>query len=193
MLIPTGYAQVNYFLPTVNWPNVPQVTCGVDVSSWIGTIDEAAEACYTAFAENILDLLTSNTTLSKVRIKYGPNATGPFVEFAGSAEGSSPDTTEPPAIAILVKKNTALGGRQGQGRMFLPGYATAGVDPAGGLATGVAASTTAAFEAWRADHETLLLPLVLLHGVGTSDTTPEPITSFAAQQQVGTQRRRNRG
>ena len=191
MDIPENYGQANLFLPTVNWPNVPEVTIGVSMVSSADPLVDVAQRIYDTFADNILPLLTGNTTLSKVRLKSGPNETGAFVEVAGSETGTSSDPTEPPAVAALIKKNTGHGGRQGSGRMYLPALPDGSVDAAGRLEGTGATVITAAFNDWLSDMATAGTPLVLLHGA-SGGAAPFVIDSFACELQVGTQRRRNR-
>lgn len=193
MLIPTGYAQVNAFLATNTFPRVGQVTYGISLLDWIGTVAEAAEACYDLFAEHPLSMLTSNTTLTKVRVKKGPNLDGPYAEFGGTETGSQTGESCTPQVSFLIRKNTDKGGRQGAGRMFLGPPQDAAISPNGTVIGSGSSVVTGAFEDWLEAHTTADLPLVLLHGVGTSDTSPEIIRSFSCEALVATQRRRLRG
>lgn len=110
----------------------------------------------------------------------------------GTATGESP----PNNTALLVKKNTGLGGRHERGRCFMP---LIGVDESDISNNGmlVAAELTSQQTRWTAFDAALttedLLP-VLLHYPYTGQPTPAPtpITQFAVQRQVATQRRRMR-
>lgn len=192
MLIPVDYAQVNVFMPVSQYPYVPQCTFGVDTREFVGTTTEFAEAIYDIWSTEWAGFLTSNVTFDKVRVKYGPNATGPAEEFGGSASGAVSGESVEPSVAALVTKNTSLGGRQGRGRFYLPGMPESYLNPGGDLtSTGMLQGQSCA-DAWLAAMNTANIPPVLLHGVGTSDTTPEEITSLTLQGRYGSQRRRNR-
>lgn len=192
MLIPVGYAQVNVFMPVNAFPYVPQCTFGIKTNEFLGTPEEMAEATYDTWAAEWDGFLTSNVTFEKVRLKFGPNSTGPAYEYGGSATGAVGGESVEPSIAALVTKSTAIGGRQGRGRFYLPGMPESYLDPGGTLtSTGILQGQSCA-DAWLAAMVALDLQPVLLHSVGTSDTTPEDITALTVQARYGSQRRRNR-
>jgi hypothetical protein len=192
VLIPVGFAQVNYFHSVSTWPYIAQCTVGVKTTEFVGTTTEFAEACYDLWATNILNRMTSDVLLTKVRVKYGPNSTGPAEEFAGTATGLQSGPSTNPAECVLISKNTSLGGRQGRGRFYVPGAPAADLDASGLFDTTYVGNVQAWADAWLADMQAANIDPVLLHGVGTSDTTPEDIVSLTVQQRVATQRRRNR-
>jgi hypothetical protein len=132
-------------------------------------------------------------TLSLARVKVGPTATGPTYEFAGSTTGDISTPGLPSQVTALIKKNTNLGGRQGQGRMFIPGILEADVNSAGFWESGrQAAWQTAADDLFDAIQALGVQP-ALLRSESSPISTPEGITSFTVQPQVATQRRRLRG
>lgn len=192
MQIPVNFAQVNYTLTISTYPFLCETTVGISTSEYAGTGGELVDTVYDVFADNLLNRLTSNVILSKVAVKFGPNSTGTTIEVTGTAAGADGSTTVGPMEALLVTKQTALGGRQGRGRFYLPGASSAKLNPSGLWDASWLVSAQADADAWLADMLSADIPPVLLHSEGSSDTTPEPITSLSVQGRVASQRRRNR-
>jgi hypothetical protein len=119
----------------------------------------------------------------------GPDDTGPSALHSAVEPGAGDSAAAPPNVSVLVRKNTALGGRKGRGRMYIPGVAEADSDGAG-----VMSSVRQA--AWQAQADTFLVAAALggLAGVVLHEdaTTPTPIISLAVDGRVATQRRRLR-
>jgi hypothetical protein len=95
--------------------------------------------------------------------------------------------------ALLIKKVTLSGGREGRGRCYLPGGYLAETDvTAAGIVT---ASVVTAFQAkatqFLDDLETAFLPMVLLHSNPVN--TPDLVTNFTVDNLIATQRNRLRG
>lgn len=131
---------------------------------------------------------SQSVTASSVKVKLGPGDTGPAAQ-RGMIKIGTLGTAGSPAVAVLVQKNTLLGGRKGRGRMFLPGTAEADCDPSGVLA---AANRTQIQTAWNSFLDKMDvegLPLVLLH---SDQTPPSVLESFTVSSTVATQRRRVR-
>lgn len=116
--------------------------------------------------------------------------------FVGSSSGTTTGTLSgdpmPPNCALLVAKNTARGGRQGRGRMFLPPafYGESGFDATGNFIGAGQARI-------QDDLDTLLdaltaqdVSMVLLHT--EAETPPDPVTSLVLSSRIATQRRRLR-
>lgn len=119
-------------------------------------------------------------------------ATGPISgSSTGYMNGGTSLSTAPPNTALLLRKNTARGGRMGKGRCFLPPLwiAENNLDEYGAWA-GSNISTAQAL--WDSALTALLAsdcPPVLLHSDGS---TPNAITSWTLQGTAATQRRRMR-
>lgn len=192
MPIPTGYAQANLIFGNAAAPEGAEVTLGLDISAFGGTITEAGEAVGDAFVAEILPLLTDQVQLQGVLVKYGPDATGPSTLVPYANTGSVTTAGAPPNVAFLIHKETALGGRAGRGRMYLPGVAEAKVSVSGTLEGATKADLDGGFDDFGTALATALLTPVLLHGVGSPVSTPTPITQFTADSKVATQRRRLR-
>lgn len=188
MIIPAGYGQLNFFFVGAPLPFGAQVTMGFK--------NEAAHSAETCASDarqswDIADFdasMATGITFTGVLCKLGPNDVGPSA-FSAASTAATGGTAGAAAPAILVRKNTALGGRHGKGRMYIPGLPESQIDP-GGL---VAATTVTAYQTrvnalLTALNSASMTP-ALLHGDATA---PSLITSMSVQSVVATQRRRQR-
>ena len=188
--IPVGQSQVNLIFGGTGWPHGGQVVFGVqndatDAPDVIGTFVAGL------VTDDLGTRIPEDVTLESILVKNGPNSTGAFaltsVAFPG--EGSGGDVN--PNQAILIRKNTALGGRAGRGRMYWP-VAEDQVITGGTLNS--SPDQVAAMDAAMAD----LLPhleagdhrMMLLH-VGSLPVAT-PVVSLSTQGTTATQRRRLR-
>lgn len=188
MRIPDGYAHVAHFFEGTSVPNGAAVTYGIAVGgSWTPAV--AAETLHGYFATHLMPNLVNAIAVRSTRVKFGPNATGPFGDYTDVVAGSVVGPQCPPNTAYLIEKHTQLGGRQGAGRFYLPGCAEADVAD-GGTVNGTRVDAIVAdLEAWLNQMETNLHAMVLLHN---SSLTPTPVTSLSVDPIVATRRRRLR-
>lgn len=191
MTIPSGSGQVTWVHEVTGASRRAFVTCGVDVTAFGGDATAAATALGLAWATNVMPILSSLVGLIETRVKFGPDDTGPTGVITGITWGGDSRQSGAPNSAALVNKNTAVGGRRGRGRMYIPGVPEAEVDQAGFLSSGWLSNLQAAVDGLQADMVTALLDPVLLHS-GDGAPIPYPITSFTAQGLTATQRRRLR-
>lgn len=192
MIIPAGYAQVNFVFTGSNLPTGAECTLGLEVDGYAGTPQDLAEDCYNAWRDNMLAVQVSTTILSEARIKMGPNDTGANAAFAGTNGGAIGSAAISPNVAVLVSKNTIFGGRAGRGRFFYPGTTESDTQGDGGVdAAYLAAAQTAVDGLWTDLTAVSALPS-LLHGADSPLSVPTPIGSFTVQSRVATQRRRLR-
>lgn len=107
--------------------------------------------------------------------------------------GTVSDACPPSNCSMLITKTTALGGRRYRGRMFIPpAEINEGAVDSVGVVSG---STLTAFAShWDTFYDALVsdncIPHLFHQGAGAP--VPTPITSFTAQSQLATQRRRMR-
>jgi len=150
-------------------------------AKWAGPGFVSAAAFYTS------DYTFQGVDVTMMRASGSEMATEPQ-SIVGSLAGSAP----PVNCAVLVRKSTAMGGRKGRGRMFLPaGLAPEGtVDAAGVLQSGTVTGLQGRLNTFRTTMATEGLPLYLLHD--DPAITPNEITSFGVQSKMATQRRRMR-
>lgn len=190
-VIPSGFAQVNLKFTGTNTPTGAEVTFGVNYLDGLTPL-QVAEAVDGAVGDSsIMSPCASQTALTTISVKFGPNATGPSVDLTTSHTGANGDS-ETPNVTWLIKKSTALGGRAGRGRMYWPGVVEeeTGVDGVI-IPSDVTAFQTAAdlfFDELAAND----VPMVLLHGEGSPISEPTLVTALTVDPRVATQRRRLR-
>lgn len=192
MIIPTGFAQVNFRFTGPGAPTGAEVTCGLNRSGYAGTPSDAATDLYTVWNNSWRQIQTNQVVLSEVLVKFGPNATGPSGTASGSSAGVLTVQGTSPAVSLLVQKTTLSGGRAGRGRCFMPGCSEPDTSSGGAVDS---AYLSAAQGYWDDFHDQLvaldLLP-ALLHGADSPILTPTQIEAFVVQAVVATQRRRQR-
>ena len=192
MTIPAGFAQVNLFFTGASAPNGMQVTCGLDVQSYSADATSAAIDVGDALGASNLDSLTcADINLTRILVKFGPDATGPSGEFAFSGVGTLGEALAP-NTAVLVAKSTADGGRAGRGRLYWPAAEENQVSSAGILSPTPLDDLQDAFATFRTTLIASNLDPVVLHQPGAPIVEPSPITAFTVQALVATQRRRLR-
>jgi hypothetical protein len=136
----------------------------------------------------------TSLTLARVVVKFGPLDTGPTGEATINVTGGAAGDAYAPNAALMVTKSTALGGRRGKGRMFLPPLTENGIQAFGVIDPAQVATIQGRLNTWRdalvADGR---VPH-LLHrhdpALGQTPVPPTPITTFTLQGTVFTQRRR---
>lgn len=190
MIIPVGFAQVNYRFTGGGVPRGAECTLGVDHQAFVGTTADLADAMATLWEDNWLPQQITDISLASVLVKKGPNTTGQSAEVFPGLQGPNALQGTPPQVAILVKKVTALGGREGRGRMYIPGYSEGDVTTAGEITGADLTSLQASADTFLSDAIAADIQPVLLHN---SATAPTEILSFQVDSRVGTQRRRLRG
>lgn len=192
MVIPATYAQANFRFGNEAAPTGAECTLGLNPLDGTDTPLVVATAVGSAFNTHIMPLLSGSLQFLDVLVKFGPDETGPSAEYGLGTFGELSSMSEVPSVAALIQKNTALGGRAGRGRMYVPGVPETLVNSSGQLVAPYDTQLTDAFEAFRAQLLAADIEPVLLHGVSSPITIPTVITSFTASTRVATQRRRLR-
>jgi hypothetical protein len=202
MIIPEGFAQVNAIFSGEGLPTGGEVTLGLGLSDPELTPAIVAEVYGTIFSEHILPNLGTSVVLEEVLCKFGPVEDGPSATFPVGDPGGTASAGASPAVAYLVQKQTALGGRQHRGRWYLPGVVEAEVSNAGVVGSGQVDNLNSDLVAFLADLETANIQGTLLHSnlrdpetgeeIPDSAAEPDPITSMVCQGVAATQRRRQR-
>lgn len=192
MLIPDGYAQANFRYTGASTPLGAEVVMGFDIALANEEGVALADALFDAFGLVIANGFTTSTTITSCLLKYGPNATGPSYEATGSISGTGAGDAVSPNTAVLVSKSTAMGGRQGRGRMYLPGLAESEQGTGGTVSGATVTAIQGNFVDFDAALNALAVVPVLLRSADSPITVPQPITGWTVQSRVATQRRRNR-
>lgn len=192
MLIPTGYAQVNYRLTGTGVPNGAEITMGLDVNGFTGTVADAAAAAFDAAEPLMSSQISNSVSITEVLMKYGPNATGPQVVDTGNFTGGSSGPAVPPNTSVLVTKITGAGGRTGRGRFYLPGIDETIVTNGGEIPPANMPTLQGSVDAFWTNLVNADLIPALLHAPGSPISAPLPIVGFVVSNRVATQRRRLR-
>lgn len=190
MHIPDGFAQANIIFGGADFPTGAQVTFGIGVGDFSGTVQDAADAVRDLVNSDLSNLWGGDTSHVETMVKFGPVESGPFASAPGGGGGGASGTNVPANTAVLVRKQTALGGRKHNGRLFWPWVSEGNLDGAGVIGPTVVSSYQSAFDDFLSDLATADLPMWLLHT--DSITVPNLVTSLAVQSKVATQRRRLR-
>lgn len=192
-MIPSGYAQANLVFGGNAVPTGAEVVIGLDVTQSGATPSAVAAAVAGAWdTANVMDNFTTAIELREVRVKFGPDATGPSGIWTGAITGTFGENALPPNTSILARKVTAAGGRAGRGRMYLPGFREDQVGPTGQISGATASDIADTLDAWQAALIVLDLVPVVLHGANSPLSTPTPIIGWEVDTVVATQRRRLR-
>ena len=192
MPIPALFGQVNAIHTGTGVPHGAQWTLGLGTAAYGSDVVTAAKDFEVALLNSgIYDSVPSNVAVTTVGMKFGPDETGPSTLEPANEPGTGTQT-DTPQICVLVRKNTALGGRAGRGRLYLPGPSAQAIDPGGVLVGSFITNLQAAFDTFFDELEATNLPPYLLHGAGSPISTPTPITGFSVQSVIATQRRRVR-
>lgn len=195
VVIPTGFAHVSFLMSLTGDPELMSVTCGFNV---VGAVEGPQQLC-DAFAGFWLTAFPANETQANwqfrgTRMLVGDEPNSPIsyettLLIPGTSEGTN---TLPQNCAYLVRKQTASAGRANRGRFYLPQFLGQEVDVSstGMLSAAALASIQSKLDGLFADFATV--PPVILHDEFSPVTTPTPVTGFALQPQIATQRRRLR-
>jgi hypothetical protein len=191
MHIPTGYSQVNLKFTGVSVPTGAEVTFGLRHDAGTPFPGDIAVDVYGSLAAaGVNQIFTSDASITSVLVKNGPNADGPFAEISGTYPGIDGADSNPPAVAAMIRKNTAFGGRAGRGRMYWPSVLATRFDDSGIATPAYVGLVNVAIAAFITELTLRDLTMVLLH----TGALPPPyvVTSVACDGRAATQRRRQR-
>jgi hypothetical protein len=189
MTIPSGFGQASFLMSGSGLPRRGLVAIGF-VNTAAMTALEAAEAISGAFSlSNMPGPLSSAVQVDGVRVKLGPDATGPAAEISTFQPGETTGASVPPNVAGLVKKFTNDGGRRGRGRSFWPGVPELEVSQAGILSAPWRGSFQTVCTDFLSRMATLGLQMAVLHD---SVMLPSLVVSYQVDSRVATQRDRLR-
>lgn len=187
--IPTGYGQLTLAMSGANIEGEAVITQGFQNvgADDAGTIADLFKSTFTA--SEFWERFSTTLAFDEARVKLGPSSTGEAAVVDIGLTGAVGGQPVSPQVALLLRKTTALGGRQGRGRTFLPGLPQAALDDS---ATWDTVEPSECATNWQGIWAAMLLggqPPVLLH---SGALTPTPVTAFVGASRVATQRRRNR-
>jgi len=208
MTIPVGYGQVTHLFSGVGMPNGAAVVYGVEDINLTETPTAAATILHDAFGDTLLTSMPLEVNLVTTIYKRGPDEDGPSGSFTFTRAGGDTDNAGTPGIAYLIHKQTALGGRRGRGRMYLPGIGEGDVTQAGLVTSTKQENLNTQAGLFLVRLSTDDFPMVLLHNPSThweivngqprripdagAIPAPTPVTALVASGVVASQRRRQR-
>ena len=199
VIIPLGFGQWTLPFTLSGDQEEMVITCGftddplVPPATIANTITNALFATSSFAASTWATIYTFGPGRVTCQRSLGPIEGVGSVTRVGTNAAFSPTQQN---TAVLCKKLTARGGRQGRGRFYLPPGLTAegNITPQGTLLESVRAQLQTDLGAWLAAVNAGTSDLVLLHGpvdVGTPPP-PDPILQFVVDTVVATQRTRMR-
>lgn len=193
MFIPEDWAQVNLKFTGDAIPDVAEMTFGVNIASYVGAPADLASLVITHAGDaDLTALWVGDVTLSSVLAKFGPNEDGPFAEVATDLSGTAANPAVPANTSLLIRKVTAVGGRHGRGRMFMPGVPSNQVDSDGTVHSGYLDTAHANWGDFLGKMTTDSAHPALLHAAPGLTPPPYLILDLLPATKLATQRRRLR-
>nr|CRY96648.1 hypothetical protein [uncultured prokaryote] len=199
LVVPTGYALGSIHLTGADGTQPFVTTIGVNLSLYGDDYVGAANALFQAYATNIGPYTHEQWVVQKASIFIDTTAGSGSVDSDLPADpGTRTTQPQPIAMGLIARKNTAIFGRSGRGRMFLPGVLADGdVSPAGAIEPGSLPLLQAAVDAFYTDLANGIgtdepLPPFLLHSDTSPAPAPYPITGLTLAPLVGWIRKRIR-
>jgi len=199
LIIPPGYGQVLLPFTHANLARSAVVTYGLDLDAVGGDFSQVAQEQPVIFVTNWGDELDSQVTVGPATLRVGQDGGDPL-SFTGVASETGSETAAmlPPNCALLMRKQTLLGGRRGRGRSYIPWVVQeAATDDVGQIDGSSLAVRDGDAEAWRDDLEagttgTYPTPMVILHDSSGAGVEPGPSEGVAVSRDslIATQRRR---
>jgi hypothetical protein len=196
MFWPVGFALVSHHFLQDGDSEEMVTTIGCSSTGFPGGAADTADLFLTTWASELAPLFSVDISLERVEVAVGPSS-API--RANSTVGPEPGTASSgivlPNTSLLVRKQTALGGRKGRGRMYWPGFGQVNnLQGNGTILGGAMATFQAAFDDWQTALESDVGPgaignLYLFH---TEEEAPTQIDAVIVQQRLATQRRRLR-
>jgi hypothetical protein len=193
--VPVGYVDFVLNILRAGDPDPYAVTFGAKIDG--GPFTALHLDAIAATTGTMLDQETQPEDTLVGLTAYVANDGPPFIyEQEMSTVGTSPGDCASQNCALIITKNTGLGGRWNKGRMFWPSVNEAAITPVGALAGAYRTGTETAFNLWRTEITGLpgtygISELSLFHDESLG-ILPTPITSFVVEPVIGTQRRRLR-
>jgi hypothetical protein len=204
LVIPQGFAQFAVELTNAADEDPWTVTFGIETDL---ATEDAVEHCnivLAAFTAAWRPSIDTSVTIGPARGTFGTDGPDPIqVESTTSPVlGQRSMDALPQNTAVLIRKQTGLGGRKNRGRMYMPALAAkVDVTEVGAISSGPLAdfqtAATNFYNLLDTGQSGLVIPtpMVILHAatsVSLGLPAPTPVTSLVVDPIVATQRRRLR-
>lgn len=191
MHLPTGYAEITINFGALGGGSDRSIVLGANAAAFGGSAADMAALVVDAYNDHLVDYVAAGWEAEEIRVKYGPRDSGEeAVVSSGIGTGTWSGSMMPPQVALLINKQTPLGGRKHKGRIYWPFCTEAYADDTGDIGSTQAANVTDKFEDFRTQLNGVNVDLVLLHA--HPDDEPNLITALTCQTKIATQRRRLR-
>lgn len=196
--IPSGFAEAA-IIHTGSFGTAPFVcTFGIAVETEGAPFVNYANRCYHAWVLTFADQISTGITVEKcsLTLPIDGGGTGSVDSALASNAGTREGANENISACALVNKKTSQLGRQGRGRMFLPGMLDTGDTGLGGDYSNDFKTTMADLLpeflvqlGLVADEDEEPCQMFLLH---STDLDPTPVTSLELAPLIGVLKRRLR-
>lgn len=194
-IIPPGFAEcsIEHWLAGYLRPAV--TTMGVSITGTETSGQNVADHFHEAFRAAFQDRIDANVTIRSAKAVIGQDGADPVVqESTRTNSGTSTRDSTAPALALMLSKRTALGGRAHRGRMYFPwAVSDTGVAENGAVQESTLSNWQTSCDNFLDDlNSTVSSPLidgaVVLHSAVS--IPPTPITGMSPNPAIRTQRRR---
>lgn len=198
LTIPPGYGLAAIEVTSIQGTSPFVTTIGVDLGDASGDFVAAANRVFITYTNNFLTSMGTAFIVNRVILTVGQDGgSGSVISTEPAIAGTRTGTFGSVVQAVLLNKVTNVLGRQGRGRMFIPGVLSQTEVNTSGI---ISSGSVTAFQA-DADgfYNDLLdpgatsgpaLPPVLLHS--NAVLSPTPIEALQVSNKTGIQRKRIR-
>lgn len=185
----SGYARALFVFSGDDVPLGAATSIGLEAPP-TGFDDAIAQSVLDAYVDNMLGLSTAGVTLDELRLKVGPEASGPTIVIASGDSGEQAAAAAPPNVSNLVRLGVENVSNRFGGRMFVPGVNEGQVDGAGLWSSAYLSDGQLKVNGFLSD-------LVLQAGCApvvfsSTGAPPRLVTTGTLDPRVATQRRRLR-
>lgn len=192
--VPVGFGMATIVWQAIGHSREAVTTFGYDP----GALDPQshADTIYDLFnnagAPGVATIISDNWQFVGIRCSERDDPGPLFGEHIEPITGIFIGGAVPSNCAVLISKQTGVGGRRNKGRMYVPPVwpNEAAINARGILTTPDATTLSNRWNQFRADCATAGLPWVLFHS--EVPFTPTPVTTLSVSTQLATQRRRMR-
>lgn len=196
-VIPTDFIDVWFGFRAQGDPETCYTALGYEVETGGDVQDSVtlATSVVDVFQLNFKTAVATQWTMEDSFVVIG-GATPPYFKFGipGSEPGSGSTQSLPDNCAALFRKQAFLPGRQGKGRMYIPGLELGAAEVNGTWITGHDETWSVAMQDFLTDAIAIegIVGPALFHDSASPVTTPSPIIAIELQPKIATQRRRMR-
>lgn len=191
LVIPPGYGVAAFVLNGAAGTQPYVTTIGVSLDAFGGDFAAAADRAFLCYAQEIMPTTSNGLVLDRVTLSVGVDGPGGSVDSSSApVPGGGTGNYPPTACSVIARKVTNILGRQGRGRMFLPGVATeTQIDQDGTLTPAARTSLNTMLGSFllrlQGDPAGFDMAPVLLHGPSLTPLPPTPITALTVSDTVG--------